>query len=407
MKQNAPCVTWKRKVSKMLFQKSPNPGEDINRFLQIVPERRKMIDEASTEPLPVTYKVNTLAKALHPGYIAARITSIRAETHDVRTFTLAPTGDGLAFPYFRAGQFVTLTAQIGDSRLTRAYSLSSSPKQALAGIYEVTVRRAGFFSDWLFDQAMVGTELTVGEPSGDFYHDDLRDLETVVAVAGGSGITPFRSMIRAILEGSEDFNLILIYGTRTRSDIIFENEFENIVDERIQMVTVLSDEKVEGFENGFITADLLKKYVPERASFFLCGPDAMYHFVDAELAKLGITGKFVRQEHNAVADRKISNPREFVLNVRIRDQKYSIPANENETLVVSMERAGLAAPSRCRSGICGFCHSKLISGAYFVPEEHEYRRAADFKFGFIHPCCTFPDSDMEIDVPVDTTGLGE
>ena len=64
-----------------------------------------------------------------------------------------------------------------------------------------------------------------------------------------------------------------------------------------------------------------------------------------------------------------------------------------------MERAGIKAPSRCKSGSCGFCHSRLISGEYFVDKKHEYRRQADFKFGFIHPCCTYPESDMEIDVP--------
>ena len=74
-------------------------------------------------------------------------------------------------------------------------------------------------------------------------------------------------------------------------------------------------------------------------------------------------------------------------------------ALENETLLAAMERAGLKAPSRCKSGSCGFCHSRLISGEYHVNKEHEYRRLADFKFGFIHPCCTYPESDMEIDVP--------
>ncbi len=385
----------------MLFQKSPVPGEDVNRFLQIVPERRKMVDEASAERLPTTYAVNELAKALHPGFIPARISAIRDEAKDVKTFTLAPATSAKAFPYFRAGQFITLSARVGKSQLTRAYSLCSSPKQALAGIYEVTVRRAGLFSSWLLDQATVGTELTVGEPSGDFCHDSLRDADTVVAIAGGSGITPFRSMIHAILEGSENFRLMLIYGARTRSDIIYREELEALSDDRIRVITVLSDEKAEGYEHGFITADILKKNVLGPASYFLCGPDAMYKFVKAELEKLSIPGKYIRMEHNAVANRDLANPRSFALKVQMRDQSYSIPALENETLMAAMERAGLTAPSRCRSGVCGFCHSKWVSGSYTVPEGHEYRRAADFKFGFIHPCCTYPDSDMEIDVPVE------
>ena len=88
----------------------------------------------------------------------------------------------------------------------------------MQGYYEVTVQRAGFFSSWLLDEATVGTKVIVGEPSGDFYYDDIRDHETIVAIAGGSGITPFMSMAKAIEEGSEEFNLIIFYGARTKED---------------------------------------------------------------------------------------------------------------------------------------------------------------------------------------------
>ena len=76
-----------------------------------------------------------------------------------------------------------------------------------------------------------------------------------------------------------------------------------------------------------------------------------------------------------------------------------IIALENETLLASLERAGIKSPSRCKSGSCGFCHSRLIKGEYYVDPKHESRRSADFKFGYIHPCATYPCSDMEIDVP--------
>jgi len=49
-------------------------------------------------------------------------------------------------------------------------------------------------------------------------------------------------------------------------------------------------------------------------------------------------------------------------------------------------------------GHCGMCHSRLISGEYYMPETMDGRREADRKFGWIHPCCTYPLSDMEIEV---------
>ena len=89
----------------------------------------------------------------------------------------------------------------------------------------------------------------------------------------------------------------------------------------------------------------------------------------------------------------------FRLTVRIRDQIHTIDAKENETLLTAMERAGIPAPNKCRAGGCGYCHSKWISGDYQVAEKRDGRREADRKFGFIHPCVTYPMSDMEIDVP--------
>ena len=385
----------------MLFPNSPVPGEDMRRFAQIVPARRKMIDEAPDTPLPVTYAVNELAKALHPGETDAEISDIINETADAKTFVLRPIGARAAFPYFRAGQFITLTAQVGGSRLTRPYSLSSSPAEALAGRCSVTVRRSGVFSNWLYNEAHVGTRLQLGEPSGEFHHDSLRDSHSVVGIAGGCGVTPFLSMAKAIAEGSEDYDLTLLYGARRACDVIGKRTLDALAGPRVRIVYVFSEEAVENAEHGFITAELIQRYAPARSSFFLCGPDAMYSFVGRELHSLGIKDKFVRREQNAVGRRAVAHPRVFFLKVRMRNQAYVISAREEETLLCAMERAGLSAPSRCRSGSCGFCHSRLLSGKYTVPAENESRRLADLKFGFLHPCCTYPDSDMEIDVPID------
>jgi ferredoxin len=67
--------------------------------------------------------------------------------------------------------------------------------------------------------------------------------------------------------------------------------------------------------------------------------------------------------------------------------------------MVACERAGLVVPSRCRSGECGWCHSKLLSGDVFIPEKTDGRRAADLDYGYIHICSSFPASDVAIDVP--------
>ena len=50
-------------------------------------------------------------------------------------------------------------------------------------------------------------------------------------------------------------------------------------------------------------------------------------------------------------------------------------------------------------GECGWCHSKLVSGEVYTPKRVDGRREADFLYGYIHPCCSFPLSDLVIEVP--------
>lgn len=377
----------------MLFSKNP---DDIKRFLSMNDERRKLIDETPPTPLSTEYGVNTLAKNLHPGYVKAKLISVTDAGYACKTLRFQPLG-GKKFPYFRAGQYITISKTVGKSFLTRPYSISSSPKDALRGILEVTVQRAGVFSTYLTEQAKVGDVFLLGEPSGDFYCDDIRDGKNIVAVAGGSGITPFISMAKSLAEGSCDFNLLIVYGAKTRKDLIVESK--DICCSKVKLVVVLSEEQAEGYEHGLISAEILNKYVPENYTLFLCGPNGMYKFLEDVVPKLVHKPRFVRKEHNCVGNLKKDSPKTFSLTVHIRDAVSVIAAKENETILTALEKAGLKVPSRCRFGACGFCHTRLICGEYFVEKENDHRRKADVKFRYIHPCCTYPLSDMELDVP--------
>ena len=381
----------------MAFRRSNVPGEDIRLAMEMTAKRRHLIDETPAAPLVYEYGVNRLAKALHPGFVKAVIADKAPCSADCWRVRLEPAGGG-EFPYFRAGQFITLSCRAGDSFLSRPYSIISSPKEALAGRLEILVQRKGIFSTFLIDEAPAGCELWMGEPSGDFCHDDIRDRSHIVAIAGGSGVTPFLSMMKAIREGSEDFRLTLVYGARTRAHIPFDPEALRC--DGVDIVAVLSEEEAEGFRHGFITADLLKEYIDPNTSVFMCGPDAMYRFVRKELDSLGFDETRIRQERNSVGDREVSEIRVFRLTVRIRDAVYELSAANNETLITALERAGIPAVVRCRNGSCGFCHSRVVNGECFIDGKDDFRRAADRKFNYIHPCSTYPESDMEIDIPI-------
>lgn len=384
---------------------------DILYFTTRPKNREKMIQSASTKPLVAEYETNRKAEERHPEKQEFVICDIVEHDANVKSYFLKKK-DGTNPAFFRAGQYVVVRQKIDGKLIARPISISCGPDFSLDGKYVITVKRApgGFMSEYILDNWKVGDEVTTSGPQGVFYYEGLRDAKNVVAVAGGSGITPILSMAYAIMAGDEDFNLTVLYGSRTEKDVLFKKEFEEISKrtDKVKVVYVLSDEEKEGCESGFITAELIKKYAgSERYSIFASGPQSMYTFLDGEVEKLGIEQKFYRKELFGSAKEPWKLPgypqeakdKVFNLHVKMCNKEYDIPCNANENMLVALERAGIAGPNRCRGGICGWCRSKLLSGEVFIPENTDGRRDADKVYSYIHPCASFALSDASIEVP--------
>lgn len=383
-------------------------------FTKMTPARQAKIEAAPAKKLPAaeSYKPNELAKALHPGVQHLKVAKVvEHSAAGAKTFWLEadPEKGTKALAWFSAGQYLSVSLEVGDAKLTRPYSLSSSPREALEGRYSLTIKRAegGLASNFILDNWTVGMEVKVSEPLGVFTYEPLRDAKTVVGIAGGSGITPFRSLAKAIADGDEDASLILLYGSRTLDDALFQDELKALEGEKFKLVNVLSEAESDGCEHGFVTAELIRKYAPAgEYSVFLCGPQAMYDFVDKEVAALGLRKKFIRHElfgeyfhPEKESDYPANAASSFQLTVRIAGTEQTITAPAGTSLLRTMEANGVAAPSHCRSGECGWCHSRLVSGEVYTPKSVDGRREADLLYGYIHPCCAFPLSDVTIEVP--------
>ena len=382
-------------------------------FTKMTPARNEVIEKAEAKPLPPTnsYVPNQIANALHPGVQHLKVNKI-VENENAKTYYLEANAEKgtKSLAYFSAGQYLSIELEIGKMKLNRPYSLASSPKEALEGTYMLTIKRVdgGLASNYILDNWAVGTEVTASEPLGTFTYEPLRDAKTVIGLAGGSGITPFRSLAKAIVDGDEDAELVLLYGTNTLKEAIFQEEFKELekLSPKFKLVNVLSAEDKDGAEKGFITAELIKKYAPEQYSIFMCGPQAMVNFVDKEIEKLNLRKKFVRHElfgEYFNPDKEEDYPTNvnptFNITVRIAGKEQTIVANANDSILRSLEKNGIKSPAHCRSGECGWCHSHLISGEIYAPKSVDGRREADLIYGYIHPCCSFPLSDLVIEVP--------
>lgn len=403
-------------MAKYNYDKKVLSGLGVGAFLGEVGLRQKEIAKGENTIPTSVYNPNVLAAKLHPAVQYGVITSV-VDHGDAKSFVIAPDEEKgtKELAYFRAGQYVSVALEIDGAKLCKPYTIASGPKDAFGekdNTYTLTVKKTpdGYASEYILKNWKEGSKITLSGPLGDFYYQRLRDAKTVIALAGGSGITPFLSMAQSVADGTEDFDLTILYGSKTHDNILLGDklaEYEKASNGRIKVVNVLSDDDAEGYELGFITADLIKKYAPDGDySIFVCGPKAMYRFLEAELTKLGLPRRRIRFELSGeygdpTGDAEYPKDKAgktFNVKVWIRGESRDVVCKAEETLLHAMESAGISVPSDCRSGKCGWCHSRLISGETYIPKTADGRREGDRKFGWIHPCATYPLSDIEIEV---------
>lgn len=384
---------------------------DMLKFKNQVSEREKVIAQAPEKEFPEKYETNEKARLLHPEKQELRVTDIIVHNENVKTIVFETVKNEPA-AYFRAGQYLSFTMKLGESVITRPISICSSPKEALQGKYAITVKRAGYASDYILDHWEKGQLVTASAPLGNFYYTKLRDAKKVIGLAGGSGITPFLSMALAIADGTEDFELTVLYGSRSREDILFGDVLEDCEKRsggKVKIVHVLSNEEIDGYEHGFLTQELIKKYMGSgQCSIFICGPQVMYEFLMKEIKGLNLETKWIRRELFGASKTPWKLPgypvehqgKQYEVKLVQCGKEYTFSASADESLLTAIERAGIPSPAHCRSGECGWCRSRLLSGNVFIPDGTDGRRAADKESGYIHPCVSYPISDLELDMPM-------
>lgn len=406
---------------------------DVTGSMRVEKRRRTAIENASPENL-YDDPIRKLAQALHPDATEVVVTKVTDVSPTAREIVFEKT-DGSKFPPFLAGMYVSIEMTIGGTMTARPYSICSAPYQARQEDHPfiaVTVRNGrpgqGFASSYLYANTKPGDPFTVHVPYGFFYYEPLRDSKNIVALAGGSGITPFYSMAEEIAHGKQDSDLTILYGSVSHQDIILEKELKAIEAEcpRVRFINVLSGENAEllsGDEKGFIAADIIQKYMGEDPTFFVCGPLPMYNFVSGELKKLGIPQRRIHMEVFG-APRDITKAdgwsitagkgqhgdpvsytgdAEQTVNLTVVRGIHQdvIPAKTSEPIVVALERAAIPAGTRCRSGACGYCRAKLLSGDVFVPSVGDGRRQADKENSYIHSCSTYPLTDVTVKIDIE------
>lgn len=415
----APRAT-KYPKGKIIYHKHTPKFVDMLITRDLAGKRQHAINELgkiTREVVDLKYNVNRLAQQLHPKMLKLVVSQVIEHDKDTKTYILTNLDSSKhSLPNFRAGQYIVITVRINGEEVTRPYSISSSPNDALnKGFYAITVKRKKmqtFTSAFILRSWKIGTEIVSSAPQGDFYYDSIRDPKNIVAVAGGSGITPFLSMAKAIVEGTEHFNLTILFGNRKKEHVFCYEELNRLAKNskgQIKVVNVLSEEKARCFEHGLICLNLVSKHVEiskkAPTSFFLCGPKLMYKYVLRELQPLNLSPKHIRME----ASNEIGSPSNYEnyinkghqqvykLVVNQFGEKKEIKININDTILVALQKAKISIPSNCLSGQCSWCRIRLLNGVVFVPKHAVKQRATDIPNNIYYACSTFAVSDLEIE----------
>lgn len=209
---------------------------------------------------------------------SSRLLAVKQETHDVKTFRFEVPDSFTFLP----GQYITLELELDGSRDRRTFSISSSPTRK--GFIEITKRIGQSDFSQKLDSISKGFSVNIRGPYGMFVLNEQHDG---ILLAGGIGITPFRSYMEYATDKKLKNNLTLFYSNKTPEDIAFREELEDIskVNKNIRIVETItrpeeSKEKWPGTV-GRIDESMIKENADiGSAIFYICGPPAM---VDAML----------------------------------------------------------------------------------------------------------------------------
>jgi len=225
------------------------------------------------------------------------------EKQEVAKGTLLVTFDLLGEDVeFRPGQYFYVTLpSLGDEDdkgLRRHISVVTSPNEK--GVLGLATRMRDSAFKRTLGELPVGSEVEVEPPEGDFGlpEDPSRPL---VFVAGGIGITVFRSMLLYIQEERLPYRVTLIYSNRDRASTAFLDELrelEQALPELRLVLTMTQDPGWEG-ETRKVDAELVKEYLGDdldQYTFLVAGPPAMAEGVQGALEEAGVRDENVTAE---------------------------------------------------------------------------------------------------------------
>lgn len=200
---------------------------------------------------------------------------------------------------FEPGQFVTLDLPIHEkpAKRWRSYSIASWPDGTNVFELVIVLLENGAGTTWLFNNAVVGTELPFRGAQGVFTLHEENLAKDLFLICTGTGIAPFRSMVHHISRNNIPHqHIYILFGVRTQKDLLYYNELRDLKLENFHYFPTLSREEWEG-KKGYVHS-IYEEHCSgcQPASFFLCGWKNMIDEAKQRIQALGYDRKAIHQE---------------------------------------------------------------------------------------------------------------
>lgn len=335
----------------------------------------------------------------------ASIVEIRDEMPDMYTVVLKPKKGILDrhWPSFKAGQFIELMVEKAGVRTLRCFSISSSPAYyEKTGFIELSIRiqANGRMTPWMRNQLKVNDLVNISEAKGEFVLPD--DIYTstqnkkLLFIAGGSGITPFRSMLQQQAQFSgliPKLDIHLLYYSRDDQQILFKKELDQLEKEYPSLtITFVDSEK-----DGFINEGHLQGYCSDyyQRSTFICGPAPMIQQARKVLSQLDVSSDQIHFEFFGAAPLDLESNAQSAVLFQSSNKTVVSEKDKVSTLLEQAEEQGISAVSGCRIGVCHQCICKKKSGVVFNTRTQEY---SDTGSEEIQLCISVAQGDVVLDL---------
>ncbi|MDA3613191.1 flavin reductase family protein [Polluticaenibacter yanchengensis] len=333
--------------------------------------------------------------------IEYRITDIKTETNNTRTFFLKPCT--IHYSY-KAGQFITFEFDFKINKVNRSYSISSSPDTDQQ--ISITVKRVlnGEVTNWLFTKAKIGDVLSGSPAQGKFTIDytpgNKRDI---FLIAAGSGITALYSILKSVLKHEPGSNVVLVYSNSSIETTIFYNDIKvlGIQHPNLTIEWLFSDNPniLRARLGNFILEEIMNrhlKYDKNNALIYTCGPEDFMLMVQISSLTNGYNKNNIRKEIYDVTPAEVEKKYWDEQNRQVTFIKNNIATKievpYNVSLLDAALNNGISISNSCKAGKCGTCVCRLKQGKVWM-HYNEVLMDSEIENGEILTCTGHPITD--------------